>query len=172
MPGPELCEGDVALWRVVALMARRLTGMLEADLQAQVGISVPDFDILMALEMASTGRRRIGDLGEMLAWEKSRTSHHVSRMEARGLLSRTTCDEDLRGTWVEITADGSERVARARPVHAAVVRQRLVDVLPDQDAQELARISLAVLMAAPHGACEAELAALHGHMNSHTLPSP
>lgn len=150
-------ERDWALWRAVTLMGRRLTGGLEQRLQAQAGISVPDFDILAALDDSDGGRLRAGSLGDLLGWEKSRTSHHVARMEARSLVGRITCAEDQRGTWVEIRDRGREALALAMPVFAAYVREGLIDVVPAEERDIVARASLRVLDAAPAGSCRAEI---------------
>ncbi|WP_052405478.1 MarR family winged helix-turn-helix transcriptional regulator [Demequina mangrovi] len=146
-----------ALWRAVTLMGRRLVAGLEQRLQAAVGISVPDLDILMALDAAPDGRLRAGSLGEMLGWEKSRISHHVTRMEARGLVRRVTCDEDLRGTWVETDAAGRTALAQALPIFSEHLQHGLVDVLPEDEAEALGRAALRILHASPATACQAEI---------------
>lgn len=150
-------ERETALWRALTLMGRRLQGILEQRLQAAVGISVPDFEILAALARAEHGRMRAGELGEMLGWEKSRTSHHVSRMEARELVSRVTCHEDLRGTWVEIAAQGRLKVVAAQQVHAEVVRAALIEVLDPEETDALARSAMRVLDHNPLSTCRVEI---------------
>ncbi|WP_062311731.1 MarR family winged helix-turn-helix transcriptional regulator [Demequina rhizosphaerae] len=157
MTTPALEPRDWALWRALALMGRRLVAGLEQRLQAAVGISVPDLDILMALDAAPEGRLRAGSLGEMLGWEKSRISHHVSRMEARGLVARVTCVEDHRGTWVEMDDAGREALAAALPVFAAHLRNGLVDVVPEDEAEVVGRVALRVLDASPATSCQAEI---------------
>ncbi|WP_169747633.1 MarR family winged helix-turn-helix transcriptional regulator [Demequina iriomotensis] len=153
----ELPRAESALWRALTLMGRRLVAGLEQRLQAAVGVSVPDLDILMALDEAPEGRLRAGSLGEMLGWEKSRISHHVARMEARGLVRRVTCAEDLRGTWVETDEAGREALIRALPVFAAHVKEALVDVLPGDEAASVGKAALRILDASPATACRVEI---------------
>ncbi len=157
MTTPTLEPRDWALWRALALMGRRLVAGLEQRLQAEVGISVPDLDILMALDAAPDGRLRAGSLGEMLGWEKSRISHHVSRMEARGLVKRVTCVEDHRGTWVEMDDAGRRALEDALPVFAAHLKHGLVDVVPEDEAEVVGRVALRVLDASPATSCQAEI---------------
>ncbi len=130
---------------------------LEQRLQGAVGISVPDLDILMALDASPDGRLRAGELGEMLGWEKSRISHHVSRMEARALVRRVTCAEDHRGTWVEMGAAGRGALDAALPVFASHLKQSLVDVLPAEESEAIGRFALRVLDASPATSCRAEI---------------
>ncbi len=156
---------DSALWRAVTLMGRRLQGELEHRLQEAVGVSVPDFEILGALAASPEGRLRAGELGEMLGWEKSRTSHHVARMEARELVRRVTCSEDQRGTWVEIAAQGRARVAAGQPVFDAAVRHSLVDVLTPAEASLLGAAAIRVLDASPETSCRIEVDRLAGTLD-------
>ncbi len=157
MHAPELEPRDAALWRALTLMGRRLVAGLEQRLQASVGISVPDLDILMALDAAPEGRLRAGSLGEMLGWEKSRISHHVARMETRGLVTRVTCVEDLRGTWIEIDHEGRVALMRALPVFSSHVQSGLVELLPREEAEVVGRAALRILDASPATSCKAEI---------------
>ena len=68
-----------------------------------------------------------------LEWEKSRLSHQLSRMAARGLITREECAEDGRGAVVRITEKGRALAETAREVCEQTVRRVLVDALtPDQ----------------------------------------
>ncbi|WP_062464654.1 MarR family winged helix-turn-helix transcriptional regulator [Demequina soli] len=152
-----LAPRDFALWRALALMGRRLVAGLDQRLQAQVGISVPDLDILMALDASDDGRLRAGSLGEMLGWEKSRISHHVSRMEARGLVRRFSCSEDHRGTWIEMADGGRDALAAGLPIFADHLQRGLIDVIPADEAVVVGRAALRVLDASPASSCQAEI---------------
>lgn len=55
--------------------------------------------------------------------EFSRVSEHLMRMARRGLVERTTCDTDGRGTVVVLTDEGRDRLAGAAPVHAEWVHR-------------------------------------------------
>jgi len=49
----------------------------------------------------------------------------VNRLEERGLLRRLLCDYDRRGIYTELTTDGLELLARARPRHDEAIREIL-----------------------------------------------
>lgn len=152
-----MTERERAVWRSLALMGRRLAYATEQRLQAEAGISASDFDILQALAAAPSSRARPVELGAMLSWEKSRISHHVTRMEARGLVERVVCETDQRGTWVGITGAGREALRQAIPVHEDVIRTALIDHLDPAQADVVAAAALAVVRANGPGACEAEV---------------
>jgi DNA-binding MarR family transcriptional regulator len=148
---------ELARWRAFALMSRRVTSSVATHLQREAGVSGPDFEILDAVCSAPNGQVRSRDLAEMLTWEKSRISHQVSRMVDRGLLERTECDEDLRGTWVTLTADGHHALQRALPHHASAVREAYLSVLDESQAAAMTEYALTLGAAATTGTCREEV---------------
>ena len=79
-----LDERQHRAWRAYLRMQTRLTARMHHELQADAGLSLADFDVLVALSEAPEQRMRPFELSAALEWEKSRLSHHVRRMEQRG----------------------------------------------------------------------------------------
>jgi DNA-binding MarR family transcriptional regulator len=75
-------------------------------------------------------------------------------MERRGLVLRTDCDTDARGTWIGLTPDGRRAVLGAMRDHARALRQYFFDLLDDADRASLLSISGRVLEAIEPTACE------------------
>ena len=71
------------------------------------------------------------------SWERSRLSHHIKRMEARGLVEREECPDDGRGAFVAITPMGRASIERAAPAHAQTVRHLFFEGLTDPDLDTL-----------------------------------
>ena len=122
-----------ATWRSFNSMRRQLDLALERQLQQHAGISAADYSVLISLFEAPDRQLRANELGAILAWEKSRVSHQVSRMEKRGLVERRECDTDLRGTWVGMTADGRRAVLSAMRDHGESLRQFFFDALSPEE---------------------------------------
>lgn len=141
----ELSEQEWAVWRVFMAMSSQLSRELDRRLQSNAGISHADYSVLLMLHRASGHRVRTGELAELLAWEKSRVSHQVSRMEARELLERSECDTDGRGTWITPTAEGSRVFRGARPDHIRTIRELFFDGLDDSQRVALSDAALNVL---------------------------
>ena len=142
-----LSEDEKDAWRNLCLMNLQLVARLGREL-ADDGLSYPDYLVLAELSDRDDRRARLNELGTRLGWEKSRLSHHVTRMEARGLVSREPCPTDQRGAFVVMTDAGRSAIEAAAPGHVAVVRQQFIDLLtPDQlrTVDEVARIVLASL---------------------------
>jgi DNA-binding MarR family transcriptional regulator len=157
MSEASLSDRESAVWRALTLMGRGLATATEKGLQRDAGISAPDFEILRALSEADGSRARASELGGMLSWEKSRISHHVTRMVGRGLVARDECEVDLRGTWVTITPEGRAALDRALPAYAEVVRSTLTGLLSEADAAAIGRAAVAVVRGMEPGACGVEV---------------
>ena len=141
----DVTDQNWQLWREFLTMHRHLARTLDRRLQRDAGISQADFSVLLRLSEATTERLRIGELAELLAWEKSRVSHQVTRMEARTLLTRSDCVEDGRGTWIELTDHGRRVLEEATADHAAAIRTLFLDRLGDDEKVVLGEISRRVL---------------------------
>lgn len=94
---------------------------------------MPDYEVLVVLSEADGQSLRMTALAELIGWERSRLSHHLTRMEKRGLVCRRTCLEDARGQFVELTDTGRDRIRTAAVGHVEAVRRHLFDILgPDE----------------------------------------
>lgn len=140
-----LDEHEQTTWRTYLRMQSRLQAELHRRLQADSGLSLSDFDVLVALTDRPDERCRVLELATLLEWEKSRLSHHLSRMQKRGLITREECDDDGRGNIVVLTAEGRDAIERSAPGHVETVRELVFDALPAGDVDALARVSAAVL---------------------------
>lgn len=116
-------DHDWATWDAFHDVWRRLDRALDQALQAQAGISVPEFEILIGLQRAPDHRSRVRDIAAAIGWEKSRVSHQVTRMVVRGLVDRADCATDGRGSWVSMTPDGRRAVLGGIRAHTAALER-------------------------------------------------
>lgn len=140
-----LDEREQVAWRGYLQMASRLEAALGRQLQADSDLSAADFAVLVSLTDRPDGRARVLELARALDWEKSRLSHHLARMQRRGLICRDGCDEDRRGSYVAVTESGRDAVQAAAPAHVATVRRLVFDSLSADDVAALTAISQRVL---------------------------
>lgn len=128
--GWQLDEDEQAAWRSFVDMHHLLERHLARCLQREFGLSDADFEILVNLSEAPGGRMRAYELGQATLWEKSRLSHHLSRMEKRGLVRREVAPgTDARFPHIVLTAAGRRAIRSAAPANAARVRTLFIDVL-------------------------------------------
>ena len=142
---PWLSAQEQHLWRSWLALGSALPAALHRELQADAGLSLPDFDVLVQLSESADGRLRMSELARALGWERSRLSHHVGRMERRDLVAREKCADDGRGAFVVLTPAGRRAIEDAAPHHVRTVRRLVFDPLDDQDVADLDRIVTTLL---------------------------
>ncbi|MEV0715952.1 MarR family winged helix-turn-helix transcriptional regulator [Asanoa sp. NPDC050611] len=140
-----LSPREARAWDGYRRMQGLLASQLNRQLMADTGLSDADYAILSALLAAPGHRLRGLALRCEVQWEKSRLSHHLGRMQTRGLVVREECVEDSRGAVFQLTDAGREAVEAATDDRVAAVRTYLVDLLTPAQLDALASISDAVL---------------------------
>lgn len=128
------------LWRGWLKLNAQLNLTLQRELQVDSGLSTPDFEVLVNLTDREDGRLRMSDLASRLMWERSRLSHHVGRMERRGMVERVECPSDGRGAFIVITMQGRAAIRGAAPGHVQAVRRLVFDGLDDDDVSVMSRL--------------------------------
>lgn len=112
-------------WRTLAALHGRLEESLEKALQSGFDLSVVEFTVLDTLARQDGWHMRMQQLARAAALSHSATTRLVTRLEKRGLLRRTLCDDDRRGIYSTLTDDGRALLNRARPVHDSTLSATL-----------------------------------------------
>lgn len=73
-------------------------------------------------------------------WDKSRLSHHLTRMEKRGLVLRKPLDTD-RGVQIIITSAGRSALEAALPIVSKAIRKHFLDQLTDEDIKSITTLA-------------------------------
>ena len=84
-------------WRQLLQIEAQLDAHLNRQLHDSSGLSTADYEVIVPLSEAAGGRLRVFEVGQELHWAQGRLSHHLARMQKRGLISREHCDTDRRG---------------------------------------------------------------------------
>lgn len=142
-----LSEPEQTAWRAYVRMQAELEAQLNRRLHDRFGLSMADYEVLVHLSEAPGGVLRLFELGRIVDWEKSRLSHHLTRMAKRGLVERRECPSDGRGAFVALTATGRAAIERAAPGHVEDVRQFVVDALGPERLAALGDIAETVVAA-------------------------
>ncbi|MGE2715709.1 MarR family winged helix-turn-helix transcriptional regulator [Mycolicibacterium litorale] len=122
-----LTDDEQRAWRAYIAMQHTLDRHLQQHMQREFGLSGADFEILVTLSEADATRMRVAELGAATQWEKSRLSHHLTRMAARGLIRREPGDG--RYPDVVLTDAGLAALEECAPPNAARVRELFIDVI-------------------------------------------
>lgn len=132
-----LTDTEQAAWRAFITGSRRLLEQLDVDLKAQ-GLNHDDYGVLVALSEAEGGRLRMAELADLSVESRSRLSHHIGRLEKRGLVARETCPDDRRGTWAVLTPEGRATIEAVAPHHVAGVREYFLDKISPEELATIA----------------------------------
>jgi DNA-binding MarR family transcriptional regulator len=136
-----LDEREQFAWRGLRTMVSRLDAELARRLSSESDLSLQDYALLVVLSEQPDRRLRPSALAEELGWERSRLSHHVSRMERRHLVKKEVCPEDGRGSFVVATPQGLDSLSSAAPGHVDAVRELFIDRLSGDQLDALGRLT-------------------------------
>lgn len=146
-----LSEEEQVSWRAWLAANLLLPDCLGRDLQAQTGLTLADYEILVRLSESPDRRVRLSDLAAQTLSSRSRLSHQMDRMQRAGYVRREECEDDKRGFYAVLTDHGWQTLVSAAPSHVESVRLRLVDVLTPEEFAELGRINAKIVAALEDG---------------------
>ena len=119
---------QLQVWRRFTETSAALNAALSSRLLAS-DVSSGDYAVMLALSEAPS--LRSSELAAIVNWERSRLSHHLGRMEKRGLIRREECLTDNRGAEVVLTPDGAELFRRASAPHMHAIQELFASRLSD-----------------------------------------
>src|SRR3954454_12204993 len=119
---------------------KRLTRALDAELEAEHGLTLSGVECLGRLAAADGRALRLSALAIATGLSRSRISRIVDTLEARKLVQRRSCSEDARAVEAHLTDAGLELVRAAQSSHFASVQERFFAQLSPDEIQTLASI--------------------------------
>ncbi len=144
-----LDEQDLRAWRGMLRVHAALTRALDAQLQAQHGLGLSSYEVLMFVGDADGQRLRMSEIADRVLLSRSGLTRLVDRLVRDGLLERHACADDARGAFAELTAAGRTRLDAARATHLEGVRRFYLDHLTDDDRTRLGDVWARVLQPLP-----------------------
>jgi DNA-binding MarR family transcriptional regulator len=110
-------DAFVSLLRAHATVTRQLN----AQLSAEHGLTLSDFEVLLRLARADDRRMRRVDLADQVFLSASGVTRLLDGLERQGLVERASCDSDRRVVYAVLTDQGLERLRAAAESHFAQV---------------------------------------------------
>lgn len=132
-------------WRAFLGAVQTVQTGLDAQLMAEAGMPHAYYELLVHLSEAPERRLRMSLLAERTGSSRSRLSHAVAQLEARGWVRREPCPTDRRGQLALLTDEGFAALEQAAPGHVTAVRELLVDRLTADQLCALREISDAIM---------------------------
>ena len=131
---------ELAVWRSLIDTTEDLRRLLAAQLARDSNLSPGDYQVLLALSEAEGRRLRSSELATAIDWERSRLSHHLGRMQRRGLIERVDCATDSRGAEVLLTEEGAHTFRGATTPHMRAIKAHFADALTPEQFDALADV--------------------------------
>jgi DNA-binding MarR family transcriptional regulator len=135
---PELSPAELAAWRGLLRVHASVLKALDAELEAEHGMPVSSYEVLLNLARTPDRRMRMRDLADAVLLSRSGLSRLVDRLAADGLLERAACASDARGAYAVITQKGLDTLRAARPTHLDGVRRRFLEHFSPDELEQLA----------------------------------
>ncbi|GIP18317.1 MarR family transcriptional regulator [Paenibacillus montaniterrae] len=136
----ELTKEEMQIWHMWKGSFQSIFGRVIKEMTEQTGLSEGDYGVLDRLALLGNGSLRQQELADSMDWDKSRLSHHLTRMEKRGLVMRKPLQSD-RGIQVVITSAGQSILDEARPVVSQAIRKHFLDQLTAQDIESITKLA-------------------------------
>jgi DNA-binding MarR family transcriptional regulator len=117
-----------------------ITRALSAELEADHGLTINDYEALLLISRADGGHLRRVDLAERLLLTASGVTRLLDGLEQIGLVERASCASDRRVTYAVLTDAGRERLEEASASHLAGVRAFLEERFSGAELDQLAAL--------------------------------
>jgi DNA-binding MarR family transcriptional regulator len=95
---------------------------MSAELVAEHGLTINDYEALLHLSRAEEGRMRRVDLAGMLLLTASGVTRLLDGLEAAGFVERASCASDRRVVYAVLTETGRKKLQKASVSHIAGVQ--------------------------------------------------
>jgi DNA-binding MarR family transcriptional regulator len=110
-------ESFVSLLRAHAQATRQLS----AQLSAEHGLTISDYEVLVRLSRAPERRMRRVDLADQVLLTASGITRLLDGLERSGYVERGSCDTDRRVVYAVLTDEGLAKLRAASETHVAQI---------------------------------------------------
>jgi DNA-binding MarR family transcriptional regulator len=133
---PPRLEAWVGFLRAHAAVTRQLN----ADLLAQHGLTLNDYEVLLHLSRAENGMMRRVDLAESVLLTASGITRLLDGLERAGFVEKASCTKDARVSYAKLTDVGRDKLREASKTHLAGVDELFNNRYEDDERATLAEL--------------------------------
>jgi DNA-binding MarR family transcriptional regulator len=134
-----LSATELTAWRGMLKVHAAVAKALDADLEAEHGLPLSSYEVLMFVADAEDERMRMCNLADTVLLSRSGLTRLVDRLVRDGLLERCACPNDARGAFARLTPAGREKLAAARRTHLEGVRRLFLSHFDEDEQRQLGR---------------------------------
>jgi len=118
--------------------ARLIEEAIAKHLSEHHGMNISDYEVLVRLDGAGD-KMRLAELADLCVSSKSKLTHTLVRLEDRGWIHREKAVGDGRGVVAHLLPDGARALSEAAPMHAEIIKNRLIDCWQPDDIEAIGR---------------------------------
>ncbi len=133
-------DGHAQAWIGLLETHKRLTRVLDSELEARYGLGLSALELLARLAAAEGRCLRLSALAVEAGLSLSRVSRIAGTLETRGLLERKPCSDDARAVEAHLTPAGLALMRAAQETHFASVQRDFFDRLEPGELDVLAEV--------------------------------
>ncbi len=116
------------------------TRLLNAQLIADHGLTISDYEVLLCLSRAPDRRMRRVDLAEQVLLTASGITRLLDGLERAGYVERAACDSDRRVVYAVLTEAGLSKLREASETHVVQIEGYFTSRYDDAELTELAEL--------------------------------
>ena len=143
-------------WRSYLQSHAGIVRELDADLIAQHGLTVRDYEVLLYLAQAEERKLPMSSLSERTMLTRSGITRLVDGLVGQGLIERVSCSSDARVSYARLTDTGYTKLRDAGCTHVAGIERLFLAHFSATELEQLASLLSRLPGAIPGGACTVE----------------
>ncbi len=140
MSSQVLSDQALSAWVGLLRGHAALTRALNADLVADHGLTLNDYEVLLRLSRAPERKMRRVDLAEQVLLTASGITRLLDGLQASGYVDKAACSSDARVTYAVLTGFGHEKLRSAAEVHVAGIHAMFAERYSDDEMATLAEL--------------------------------
>jgi DNA-binding MarR family transcriptional regulator len=142
MTSQVLSEQSVSVASFVSLVRAytHVTRKLNAQLTADHGLTISDYEVLLRLARAPDRRMRRVDLAQQVLLTASGITRLLDGLEGHGYVARAACDSDRRVVYAVLTDEGAAKLREASATHVLQIEEYFTSRYDTAELDELAAL--------------------------------
>jgi DNA-binding MarR family transcriptional regulator len=110
---------------------------LSSELEAEHGLTINDYEVLLHLARAQERRMRRVDLAEQVLLTPSGITRLLEGLERLGYVDRAACTEDARVKYALLTDEGLAKLRAAGRTHVAGIERLFLERFDEHERAQL-----------------------------------
>jgi DNA-binding MarR family transcriptional regulator len=143
-------------WRSYLQSHAGIVRELDADLIAQHGLTVRDYEVLLYLAQAEERKLPMSALSERTMLTRSGITRLVDGLVRQDVIERVSCSSDARVSYARLTDTGYTKLREAGCTHVAGIERLFLAHFSATELEQLAGLLSRLPGAIPGGACTVE----------------